>query len=117
MEENNNTTPIKQENRESNKSNVNNRQLLKYQKLSTTSMILGIVSIVTVCMSYVSIICGTLGIVFGAISLKNGKKNFSKTGIILGSLGIVLSMILLVVIVSYSVNFFMDLLRTIARFG
>lgn len=58
-----------------------------------------------------------IGNYFGAISLKNGKKTFSKTGIILGSIGIVLSIILLIVIVVFSVNYFIDFIRAIVRAG
>ena len=52
--------------------------------LSIASMVLGIVSVVTLCVSYVSVVCAVLAIIFGIIGRKKGAKGMAITGLVLG---------------------------------
>lgn len=51
---------------------------------SITSMVLGIVSIVFCCVSYISIPCAILAIIFGVLGKKRGAKGMATTGFVLG---------------------------------
>ena len=68
-----------------------------YKKYSIASSILGIVSIVF----HIPILCGTLAIGLGVLSMKNGRKVFSTIGIILGAIGIVLTAAITINVLSF----------------
>ena len=57
----------------------------------------GIVSIVF----HIPILCGTLAIGLGVLSMKNGRKVFSTIGIILGAIGIVLTAAITINVLSF----------------
>ena len=75
--------------------------------LSIASMILGIVSVVLFCIWYISVPCAILAIIFGAIENKKNKNNkFSKSGFILGIVGVLISIIFIIVTISMSNSLF-----------
>lgn len=51
---------------------------------SITSMVLGIVSIVFCCVTYISVPCAILAIIFGVIGKKRGAKGMATAGFVLG---------------------------------
>lgn len=57
--------------------------------MAIAAMVLGIISVVMVCLWYVAIPCGILGIVFGCVSLKSSGHGMALAGIICGSAGLV----------------------------
>ena len=72
-----------------------------YKKYSIASSILGIVSIVLASFFHISVLCGIIAIGFGASSVKNGKKVFSIIGIISGAIGIVLTAVIAINLLSF----------------
>jgi uncharacterized membrane protein YdbT with pleckstrin-like domain len=70
------------------------------QGLSIAAMTLGIISIVTVLLWFLAIILGVLAIVFGAVSLRSAGRKKALAGIITGSIGIILSILLVVVVLT-----------------
>lgn len=64
---------------------------------SIVAIVLGIVSIVF----HIPILCGTLAIGLGVLSMKNGRKVFSTIGIILGAIGIVLTAAITINVLSF----------------
>lgn len=64
------------------------------QGLAVTSLVLGILAIVTSIVWYIGIVLGVLAIIFGAISIKNGRKK-AIAGIVTGSVGVVLSLLII----------------------
>lgn len=72
-----------------------------YKKYSIASSILGIVSIVLASFFHISVLCGIIAIGFGASSVKNGKKVLSIIGIISGAIGIVLTAVIAINLLSF----------------
>ena len=68
------------------------------------ALVLGIISILTICVMPLSIICGILAVIFGIIALFKGGKGFGITGLITGFLGIILSIVVLVFFGVFSVG-------------
>lgn len=58
--------------------------------LSIASMVLGIVSVVLFCISYVSIPCAILAIIFGIVGKKKGGRGMAIAGLVLGIIAIAL---------------------------
>ncbi len=56
--------------------------------LSITAMVLGIVSVVLFCVSYISIPCAILAVIFGIIGKKRDGKGMAITGLVLGIVAI-----------------------------
>ncbi|WP_316307610.1 DUF4190 domain-containing protein [Clavibacter michiganensis] len=71
--------------------------------LSITSMVLGIVSVVTVLFWFLSVPLGIAALVTGILGRKRnaGAKGFWLTGIITGVIGIILSIILVVIAIAF----------------
>jgi hypothetical protein len=71
--------------------------------LSITSMVLGIVSVVTVLFWFLSVPLGIAALVTGILGRKRnaGAKGFWLTGIITGVIGILLSIILVVIAIAF----------------
>lgn len=69
--------------------------------LSIASMVLGIVSVVTLCVSYVSIACAVLAIIFGIIGRKKGGKGMAITGLILGIITLSIDILIIVFAVGF----------------
>ena len=63
------------------------------QGLAIASLVLGILAIVTSLVWYIGITLGALAIIFGAISIKNGRGK-AIAGIVTGSVGVVLSLLI-----------------------
>lgn len=75
-----------------------------YKKYSIASSILGIVSIVLASFFHISILCGIIAIGFGVSSVKSGKKVLSIIGIISGAIGIVLTAVAAINLLSFVVG-------------
>ena len=63
------------------------------QGLAIAALVLGILAIVISLVWYIGITLGVLAIIFGAISIKNGRKK-AIAGIVTGSIGVVLSLLI-----------------------
>lgn len=71
---------------------------------SIASLVLGIVSVVTLCFTsytmWISLICGILGLIFGILGMKNeNAKSMAKTGIILSVIALAVVIVLIVVLI------------------
>lgn len=64
------------------------------QGLAIASLVLGILAIITSVVWYISIVLGTLAIIFGAVSVKKQGRKKAIAGIITGSVGVVLSLLI-----------------------
>lgn len=64
------------------------------QGLAITSLVLGILAILTSIVWYIGIALGVLAIILGAISIKNGRGK-AIAGIVTGSVGVVLSLLII----------------------
>lgn len=84
--------------------------------MAITSMVLGIVSIVTsiicCCIPFISIVLGIVAVILGIIVINANKentikkgKNFAISGIVLGALGIVFSIVLGIIMFVFGANF------------
>lgn len=58
----------------------------KIPGLSIAALVLGIISLVSWCLWFVSIPCGILALIFGIIGLRKNKKGFAITGLVTGSI-------------------------------
>ena len=64
---------------------------------AVASLVLGIVSVVLCCCTWVGIICGIVGLVLAVVAKKAGNtESICKAGLILSIIGIVLSVVLLI---------------------
>lgn len=79
---------------------VNKAPAQEAKGMSITAFVLGIVSICTLCIQWLPIICGILAVIFGAIGRKRGSKALGTTGMILGI--VTLSIYLLLIILGGS---------------
>lgn len=64
--------------------------------LSIASMVLGIISIVAFCSTWIAIICSILAIIFGVIGKKKGGAGMAKAGLICGIIGLCLQVALVI---------------------
>lgn len=71
----------------------------KRNGMAIASMILGIVSLVTCCLIYVSVPCAILSIVLGAVALRKSKNAMAVAGIILGAISIAIAIMVFILIV------------------
>ena len=78
------------------KSTTNNTPQKDRKGFAIAALVLGIVSIVLACVWFLSIPCGILAIIFGALSLKSSKRGFSIAGIITGIIGTLALIIILI---------------------
>ena len=75
--------------------------------LGLTSMILGIISLTTMCFIVISVFFGVLAIIFGILSMIFEKKNKLKfTGFILGVVSLLITVLLYLVLEVWDVNIF-----------
>ncbi len=63
--------------------------------LCIASMVLGIVTLVLFCVWYISIPCGILAIVFGALGVKTIDKGMAIAGIVTGAIGLFIAFCIL----------------------
>lgn len=75
--------------------------------LSIASMVLGIVSVVTLCASYVSIVCAVLAIILGIIGRKKGGKGMAMAGLVLG----IITLSIDILIVVFAVGFISEVFK------
>ncbi len=61
--------------------------------MSIAALILGIVSLVMLCIWYISIPCSILAIIFGILGRKKGGKGMGTAGLVLGIISVVLMII------------------------
>lgn len=73
---------------------TNQTQEAGEQGLSIASLVLGILAIITSLVWYIGIILGVLAIVFGAVSVKKRGRKKAIAGIVTGSIGVVLSLLI-----------------------
>ncbi len=71
------------------------------------ALILGIISIVFIVYIIISVISAVLAIIFGSIALKKGDKGLGKTGLILGSISIIITFLLFLFLQVLDVSLFM----------
>lgn len=65
---------------------------------ATAALVLGIVSLIGICVPIVGIICGIIAIVLASMAKKEGAVNGKqKAGLILGIIGIVISIVMWIV--------------------
>ena len=76
--------------------------------MAIAAMVLGIVSIAVMmlCLWYIAIPCGILGIVLGCVGLKSSAHGMALTGIICGSAGLVLFLAFIFFVLVFSVGLF-----------
>lgn len=67
------------------------------------SMILGIVALVLFCVWYLSIPCAILAVIFGILGIKSKGKGMAIAGLITGSIGLVVSVLIIVFLVIFGV--------------
>jgi hypothetical protein len=74
------------------------------QGFAIAGFVLGIVSIISVCLFYLTVIPGLLAIIFSALGIKSSQKGLAIAGLILGVTGILfgIGMTLLVIIAAQS---------------
>ena len=101
MEENNNKMEnnVNAESKEqtvSEKAN-NNVPTTDRKGFAIASLVLGIISIPFVCWGCIGLICGILGLVFGILGLKSTKRGLAIAGIVTGTIGLFICLIMIVV--------------------
>lgn len=67
--------------------------------LCITSLVLGIIAVVFICIWYISIPCGVLAIIFGILGRKSKEKGMAIAGIATGAIGVAISIALLIIII------------------
>ena len=75
--------------------NTNNTPEEEKKGFSVASLVLGILSLVLFCFWYISLPCAIIAIILGAIGRKKGGKGMGTAGIVLGIISIVLIIIIL----------------------
>lgn len=87
--------------------NINNTEEKQEKKVEETikkdkkgfcisALVLGIIALVFFCIWYVSIPCGILAIVFGIIGIKTPNKGMAIAGLITGSIGLAISVLIII---------------------
>ena len=66
------------------------------QGLAITSLVLGILAIITCPVPYISIVLGVIAIILGAVSVKTKGRKKAISGIVTGSVGVVLAILVVV---------------------
>ena len=74
--------------------------------LSISSMVLGIISVVLCKSVIISVPCAILAIVFGVNENKKHKNGFAKTGLILGIISIIFTIVLFIISMSITSSLF-----------
>lgn len=79
-------------------SEANKTEQTEGQGLAVASLVLGILAIITCLVWYIGIVLGVLAVVFGAVSIKKRGRKKAIAGIVTGSIGIVLSLLIIWVV-------------------
>lgn len=74
--------------------------------LSIASMVLGIVSLVMLCIYYISIPCAILAIIFAIVGRKKGGKGMATAGLVLGIIALAIDVIIVVGIIGLAGEIF-----------
>ena len=64
---------------------------------ATAALVLGIISLIGICIPIAGIICGIIAIILAVMAKKEGSDGKQKAGMILGIIGIVISIIMWIV--------------------
>lgn len=80
------------------KSEQINQQPTNKQGLAIAALVAGIISILTALIWFVSIPLAVVAVIFGALSTKSAKRGMAIAGIVTGSIGVVLSIIITYVV-------------------
>lgn len=75
---------------------TNNTPVEEKKGISIASLVLGIVSLVLLCFWYISLPCAIVAIVLGIIGRKKGGKGMGTTGIVLGAIALVIVVVILI---------------------
>lgn len=67
------------------------------------SMVLGIIALVFFCVWYLSIPCAILAIIFGVLGIKSTGKGMAIAGLVTGSIGLVVFVLIIVFIIIFGV--------------
>lgn len=73
-----------------------NKVVNESKGLSIASMVLGIVSVVMLCVYYISIPSAILAIIFAIIGRKKGGKGMATAGLVLGIIALVIDIVIVV---------------------
>lgn len=77
--------------------NTSNTPEPEQKGLSVASLVLGIISLVTMCLiPYVSIFCAIAAIILGAMGRKKGGKGMGTAGLVIGIIALVVVVIILI---------------------
>ncbi len=76
-------------------SETNKKEQAEGQGLSITSLVLGILAIITSIVWYIGIVFGVLAVIFGTVSIKKLGRKKAITGIVTGCIGIGLSLLII----------------------
>ncbi len=76
-------------------SEAHNTEQAEGQGLAITSLVLGILAIITCLVWYIGIVLGVLAIIFGAVSVKKRGRKKAIAGIVTGSIGVILSLLII----------------------
>lgn len=79
-------------------SEVNKSKQTETQGLAITSLVLGILAIITCLVWYLGIVLGVFAIIFGAVSVKKRGRGKAIAGIVTGSIGVILSLLIVWVV-------------------
>lgn len=79
-------------------SQVNKTVPVEGQGLAITSLVLGILAIITCLVWYIGIVLGVLAIIFGTVSVKKRGRKKAIAGIVTGSIGVILSLLIIWVV-------------------
>lgn len=84
------------ENNDEVRNQISNEPKQEAKGFSITSMVLGIISLVLLCVWYISIPCGILAIVFSFVGKKRGGKGMAIAGLVTGIVSLAIMAVLLI---------------------
>ena len=81
---------------------IKNQTPVDRKGFAVLSLVLGIISIVLACFWFISIPCGIIAVILGVMSKKSTKPNVSLSGLVTGSIGVFISIIIIIVFFAVS---------------
>lgn len=81
---------------------IENQTPVDRKGFAVLSLILGIISIVLACFWFISIPCGIIAVILGVMSRKSTKPNISVSGLVTGSIGIFISVLIIIIFFTVS---------------
>lgn len=82
-------------------------------RYSIASLVVGIISILSSCRLFATILCAILAILFGITGLKSSKRGMSIAGIVTGAIGMVIAVVMAFVWISLGVYIFNNASNTV----